>query len=223
MSYKDRTKNLTKPYEIEAWLKFDFPGRNNAYSSFKYNWRHFNGTDYNNANGRKAIYKVVGCGKDWAEDVDKGENHNADYLLLNNLDYTEKSLVQEVKYWGEWVVQELCLSGFRLDAVQHFSQNFTKDWIAHLNARSGKRLFFVGEFWNGDCRRLLPWLDRMPPDFHLMDAPLLYSLAETSWSRAPDLRKVFEDTLVKVRPKQAMTLVMNHDTQFVLRALCTSC
>jgi alpha-amylase len=43
----DRTKDISAPYEIEAWLGFTFPGRDNKYSEQKYHWYHFSGTDFN--------------------------------------------------------------------------------------------------------------------------------------------------------------------------------
>lgn len=61
---------MGQPEEIEGWLGFDFPERNNKYSTMKYNSRHFSGTDYNAANNKCAIYKILGENKDWARDVD---------------------------------------------------------------------------------------------------------------------------------------------------------
>lgn len=66
----NRNKVLTEPYEIEAWLGFDFPGRGEKYSKQKYHWYHFSGTDWNAANERKAIYMLKGEGKGWSETVD---------------------------------------------------------------------------------------------------------------------------------------------------------
>lgn len=34
----DRNKDVSEPYEIEAWLGFDFKGRGDKYSSQKYHW-----------------------------------------------------------------------------------------------------------------------------------------------------------------------------------------
>lgn len=76
----DRTRASTDAYSIDAWLGFDFPGRGEKYSSQKYHSYHFTGTDYNNANGRTAIYRILGDGKDWSKFVDK-EKGNYDYLM----------------------------------------------------------------------------------------------------------------------------------------------
>ena len=77
----DRTKEVGEPYEIEAWLGFDFPGRGDKYSSMKWHWYHFSGTDWNAANEKKAIYKITGDGKRWSESVGK-EGGNADYMMF---------------------------------------------------------------------------------------------------------------------------------------------
>jgi alpha-amylase len=73
----DQKTPLSDPYEIEAWVGFDFPGRGDKYSSQKYHWYHFGGTDFNAANDKEALYKFQGDGLDWAESVEEGD----DFLL----------------------------------------------------------------------------------------------------------------------------------------------
>lgn len=45
------------------------------YSSQKWSFNHFTGVDYNEDGGKKAIFKIQGDNKDWAQNVD-GENGN---------------------------------------------------------------------------------------------------------------------------------------------------
>ncbi len=79
-SHTDRTKELGKPIEIEAWTGFDFAGRNGRYSPMKYRWQHFTGTDYDHRTQTNGVFKFLGRGKkDWAKDVDD-ELGNYDYL-----------------------------------------------------------------------------------------------------------------------------------------------
>lgn len=68
----DRTKVVSDPYEIDAWVGFDFPGRGDKYSKQKYHWYHFSGVDYNAANKKSAIYKILGEKSHglWAETPD---------------------------------------------------------------------------------------------------------------------------------------------------------
>jgi len=73
----DRNKPVSEPYEISAWLGFNFPGRKDQYSKLKYHWYHFSGTDFNAQNNKTAIYKILGDEtKGWAEggDVDSMGN-----------------------------------------------------------------------------------------------------------------------------------------------------
>ena len=78
----DRRKEIEKPREIEAWTGFDFKGRGGKYSSMKYNWKHFTGTDYDAKTQTSAIYKFLGRNKNgWSKDVDN-ELGNYDYLCV---------------------------------------------------------------------------------------------------------------------------------------------
>jgi alpha-amylase len=76
----DRTQDLGKPTEIEAWTGFEFAGRKGRYSPMKYRWHHFTGTDYDHRTQSNGVFKFLGRGKkDWAKDVDD-ELGNYDYL-----------------------------------------------------------------------------------------------------------------------------------------------
>lgn len=74
----DRNREVSGKYEIEAWVGFDFPGRGDKYSKMKYHWYHFSGVDFNAANEKTAIYKIMGDkSQGWAEDGDvDGEKGN---------------------------------------------------------------------------------------------------------------------------------------------------
>ncbi|KAF1950033.1 glucan 1,4-alpha-maltohexaosidase precursor [Byssothecium circinans] len=208
----DRTKDASEAYEIEGWLGFDFPGRGDKYSKLKYHWEHFSGTDYNQANEKKAVYKILGDNKGWSQSVGN-EQGNADYMMFADIDYSHPEVQEDVKNWGPWITQELALSGFRLDAVQHFSERFTNEWIDRLRDECGPDMFVVGEFWSANVDDMLPWLREMHHDFCLFDSPLVYNFNAISTSEGADLRKVFDNTLVQAAPTQAVTVVMNHDTQ----------
>ncbi|KAI9741751.1 MAG: hypothetical protein M1834_000137 [Cirrosporium novae-zelandiae] len=206
----DRRKTISKPFEIEAWLGFDFPGRQNRYSSQKYHWHHFSGTDYDNKTGKSAIYKIVN--KNWSTGVDT-EKGNYDYLMFADVDYSNPEVVADVKNWGSWMGNELKIKGIRFDAVKHYSEDFLKEFIAHLDQDVGKGWFFVGEFWKDSLEHMQGYLKRMGHHFSLFDVPLVYNFSRISRTDKADLRRVFERTLVKHEPKSAVTFVMNHDTQ----------
>ncbi|KAF1989166.1 glycoside hydrolase family 13 protein [Aulographum hederae CBS 113979] len=219
---QNRRMIVSKPKVIDAWVDFSFSGRNNTYSSLKLDASHFNACDYDHAERKNAIYKFIDHGKDWAQDVDRSENGNYDFLMLNNCDYSNQELVSDAKAWGLWISEVLDLAnpaakgGFRIDAVQHISRGFTKAWIQHLrdNLPGGNNLFFVAEFWNGNIKLLDSFLDKMDlPFLKLYDAPLLNNLASISYGRTTDLRTVFKGTLVEARPSTAVLVISSHDTQ----------
>lgn len=211
----DRTKTISDPYEIDAWLGFDFPGRGDKYSEQKYHWYHFSGTDYNADNNKTAIYKILGDQtKGWAKsgDVD-GEKGNYDYLMFADLDYSHEEVAKDVLNWGVWLSKQLTLKGIRFDAVKHFSEDFLRKFITSMDEVHGEGWFFVGEFWKDELSDMTRYLERMGKKFSLFDAPLVYNFSKLSKTEDADLRTVFDDTLVKIEPVNAVTLVMNHDTQ----------
>lgn len=135
---------ITSPYEIDAWLGFDFPGRGDNYSTQKYHWYHFSGTDYNAANNKTAIYEIVGDNKNWSLSVDR-EKGNYDYLMFADLDYAHPEVQDDVKNWGTWIGKEVKIKGLRFDAVKHFSEDFLKEFVRHLDQTVGEGWFLVGE------------------------------------------------------------------------------
>ncbi|KAK3371138.1 glucan 1,4-alpha-maltohexaosidase [Lasiosphaeria ovina] len=212
---EDRNKEVSGRYEIDAWVGFDFPGRKNKYSDMKYHWYHFSGVDFNAANDKTAIYKIVGeQPMEWAAtpDVD-GEKGNYDYLMGSDLDYSHPEVEQDVLNWGKWLAAEIPLKGIRFDAIKHYSAEFLEKFVVQLDETYGTGWFFVGEFWKDSLSDMTGYLDRMGHKFSLFDAPLVYNFSEISRGQGADLRKVFDGTLVQTAPISAVTLVMNHDTQ----------
>lgn len=166
-------------------------------------------------------------GKGWAEDVDK-EHGNNDFLMFSNIDYSHSAVREDVVSWGWWMVDEVHVDGFRLDAVQHISFDFIKLWIQSVKDVVRNRndtstsLFLVGEVWSGDVGRITKWIDAVDsggdPRIHAFDAPLLYNFSRISedFKNKPknvDLRTILRNSLLEQRPNAAITLVTNHDTQ----------
>ena len=59
----NRNVDTTLPKKIEAWTIYNFPGRNNKYSDFKWNYEHFNGTDWDESGRKNGIFRF--SGKHW--------------------------------------------------------------------------------------------------------------------------------------------------------------
>lgn len=272
---QDRRYEICPPKQIQAWLRYDFHGRerdgNLRYSQFRWRPEHFNAVDWDQNTQENAIYKLIDDpsmadapfqppkrpfldrrrssgsfwrsvlpvsyssmsstkkplpqrpGKGWAEDVDD-EHGNNDYLMFSNIDYTRKDVREDVTYWGRWMVEDIGIHGFRLDAAQHFSYTFMRDWIQKVQdvnqPKRGKNIFVVGELWTGELQRITRWLDavqlRHGPQVHAYDSPLLYNFSRLSnemQRQKADLRTILHGSLLETRPEAAVTLVTNHDTQ----------
>lgn len=209
----NRNQEVSGDYQIQAWTGFNFAARNNLYSNFKWKWYHFDGTDWDQSRSKSAIYKFRGTGKSWDTDV-SGENGNYDYLMYADLDFDHPEVQQEMKNWGKWYVNELGLDGFRLDAVKHIKHGYLADWLANVRQTTGKPLFTVAEYWQNDLGTLQNYLSRTNYQQSVFDAPLHYKFEQASKGGGYyDMRTIFDGTLVKSNPVQAVTLVENHDSQ----------
>lgn len=207
----DRNLVVSEPYEISAWTKFNFNGRNNIYSEFKWNWTHFHGVDWDDINKKNAIFKFYG--KHWDKDVDS-ENGNFDYLMGADVDLNNVDVVEELQRWGLWYTKFCNLDGFRLDAIKHIRESFFINWVEKMQEGTEKDLFFVGEYWNGDVNVLKRYIENNKYKMTLFDVPLHYNLYNASNSNGYyDMRRIFDGTLVQQMPENAVTFVDNHDTQ----------
>ncbi|HXB95074.1 MAG TPA: alpha-amylase family glycosyl hydrolase, partial [Puia sp.] len=114
---EDRNKFISEPYDIEAFTKFTYPGRNGKYSSFIWDFHCFTGVDFDNKTKETAIYSICNdYGEGWEEVIDD-EKGNYDYLMYDDIEFRNESVREEVKRWGEWYYQLTGFDGARLDAV----------------------------------------------------------------------------------------------------------
>ena len=209
----NRNQTISQPFEIEGWTRFDFPGRNGAYSPFRWNYQCFSAVDRDERSKRSGIFKICGDQKQWAQNVDD-EKGNYDYLMSADIDYHNPAVVEEIKHWALWFVAALNLDGFRMDAVKHISQHFIKLLIEHVEQNLKRDFFVVGEYWNSDEVRLNRFIDASNQEIQLFDVSLHYRLAEAGHKgRDYDLTHLFDDTLVATNPFRAVTFVDNHDSQ----------
>ena len=206
---QDRNKDKSSFEKIKAWTKYNFPGRKNTYSDFKWNHNHFNGTDWDESGRKNGIFRFYG--KNWDQNVDQ-ENGNYDYLMGADIDFNNPEVVNELKKWGKWYLDFTGVDGFRLDAVKHIKSLFMADWIKCMNEI--KSIQCVGEYWNRDLETLKWYIYQTNSTIPLFDVPLHYNLYEASNSNGNyDLSKILDNTLVKQYPELAVTFVDNHDTE----------
>ena len=119
----------------------------------------------------------------------------------------------DVKAWSVWLCSQLNISGIRFDAIKHYDSEFLQSLVDHLDSHVGPGWFLVGEFWEDSLQAMTSYIQHMQHKFSLFDVPLVYNFSQISSTEDGDLTKVFEGTLVQCEPTNAVTLVMNHDTQ----------
>jgi alpha-amylase len=210
----DRNHDWGENIDIDAWTSFTFPGRHGAYSSFQWQWYHFDGVDWAQNLSDGHIWKFRGIGKAWDWEVD-GENGNYAYLMGADLDMDHPEVQAELADWATWYVDELDLDGLRLDAVKHIRFSFFNDWLDTVRARTQRELFTVGEYWSYDLGKLTHFIDVTGGRMSLFDAPLhmnFYRASRAGWGSF-DMRTILDQTLMSTNPVKAVTLVENHDTQ----------
>ena len=210
-SRENRNVQIDGAQRVKVWSKFDFPGRDGQYSAFKWNHTHFTGTDWDEYSRRSdRIYRFTG--KRWSPNVDP-ENGNFDYLMGMNVDMNNPVVVREIQKWLEWYLQETHVDGLRLDAVKHISFPFYGKLLPFIREATGMTLPAVGEYWSGDLDRLIHYLDMVHNDMSLFDVALHYNFFDASQGRRC-IRSIFDGSLLQARPKNAVTFVDNHDTQY---------
>ena len=145
----DRNVNVTEATPIKAWTKYTFPGRGDTYSSFKWDWTHFHGIDWDENSKKVSIYKFYG--KKWDDDVDK-EKGNFDYLMGADIDMNNNDVSNELIKWGKWYYGTTHVDGFRLDAIKHIRADFFPKWLEEIedDLNDGKPIYTVGEYWSID-------------------------------------------------------------------------
>ena len=135
-------------------------------------------------------------------------------VVSADVDFEHPEVRAELKTWGEWVVAQTGVDGFRLDAVKHIQFAWWNEWLDHVRGETGQELFTVAEYWEYDVADLHNWISKTGGRAHLFDAPLHinFFFASTSGG-AYDMRNLMAGTLMEQQPTLAVTLVDNHDTQ----------
>lgn len=223
--------------EIEAYTKYEYPDRNEQYSSFKWYSRHFDSVDWAakirqndiefNDPPNKYIYRYLFNEEPYNPQLKRFaawvslEKGNYDYLTGCDLDYGRYDVREEMKYWGAWLAQELDLDGVRLDAVKHINADFLREWLGHVRWSTGKNLFAVSEYIAGDTVPLHAYITRVtaegeyPQQTCAFDFPLRFKFGNASrQGEAYDLRDLNSGTLMAEQPALAATFVENHDYEY---------
>jgi alpha-amylase len=211
----DRRQFISGEMEIEAYTRFTFPGRSGKYSDFNWNHQCFTGIDHAADRNENAIFSIINeYGMDW-EPMVHNEKGNFDYLILNDIETRNPAVREELKRWAKWYYDTVPFDGVRLDAVKHINPSFFIEWLDYIKRHVNPDLFALGEYWlSDDLPVLLKYIEATGERMSLFDAPLHHNFAEASVAKETyDLRNIFKDSLVSVKPALAVTFVDNHDTQ----------
>ena len=211
----NRTEDISDVFEIDAYTKFTFPGRQKKYSSFEWNSSCFTGVDYAHDLNEDAIFRIEKDGvSSWQEMIDN-EKGNYDYLMYNDIDFRNNDVREELDRWIKWYWDQAHFDGVRLDAVKHISPFFYVGWLHNLRSSTNKEIFAVGEYWApGHLDLLLKYIDATGGSMSLFDSSLHHNLHHAAKSgNNYNLSTILNNTLVTVMPDKAVTVVSNHDTQ----------
>lgn len=211
---ENRNHFTSDPFEIDAFTKFTFPGRQGKYSKFIWDHKCFTGVDYAHDLAETAIFSILNeYGEDWEHVIDT-EKGNYDYLMFCDVEFRNAAVRDELKRYGAWLLKQTGFDGVRLDAVKHISPQFYVEWLDHMRSIKPD-MFAVGEYWApGDLPLLLKYIEATGGRMSLFDAALHHNLYNASnGGKDYDLTTILNDSLVQVKPELAVTVVDNHDTQ----------
>ncbi|KAJ7364056.1 glycoside hydrolase family 13 protein [Mycena albidolilacea] len=211
---ENRLKDEGPVREIDGWTAFDFKGRGNKYSGFRWTHEHFSGLDWDHRSRTNAIYRIASKGrKGWSRHV-ASELGNYDYLLGVDIDHRHPEAQQDLLNWGVWILETTGAVGFRLDAIKHFDRRFLYRFITHVRRQSRKpKMFSVSEYWSADLKLILPYIKAFGGETTFFDVPLHTNFHNASKNHSHyDLRDILNNTIVKEKPNDSVTFVDNHDT-----------
>ena len=198
----NRNEDISEPFEIDAFTKFTFAGRQKKYSDFEWNSSFFTGVDYAYDLNEEGIFRIVKENSNtWQEMIDN-EKGNYDYLMYDDIDFRNDTVREELNRWGKWYWDQINFDGVRLDAVKHISPFFYVEWLHVLRSNTNKEIFAVGEYWApGHLDLLLKYIESTGGNMSLFDSSLHHNLYHASKSANNyDMRTIFDNTLVKVMP-----------------------
>ncbi|MFD2784065.1 alpha-amylase [Hymenobacter rubripertinctus] len=188
-----------------VYTAFNYPGRGNTYSSYKWHYYNFNGTQQAPNNG---WYQ-------WnAWDFQPYANNDAyDNLLGSEIRYADASNATETKNWGNWITTKLNLDGYRLDATKHMQTSFVNSW---LDAVKTNGRFAVSEAWFRNLQDLKNYASATGGRTSLFDVPLHYTFVDMSNGNGSwDMRGLQFAGFTESNPTLSVSFVDNHDTDQV--------
>ncbi|MBC6699603.1 alpha-amylase [Hymenobacter sp. BT190] len=200
MAWADAQENVNGNL---VYTKFNFPGRGNTHSSYKWGFNNFTGTQQAPNNG---WYQW----KSW--DFQPYANNDAyDNLLGSEIQYNNNAANQtETINWGNWITTKMSLDGYRLDATKHIYTPYVNQW---LDAVKTNGRFAVSEAWFRNLQDLKNYAAATGGRTSLFDVPLHYTFQDMSNGNGSwDMRGLQFAGFTESNPTLSVSFVDNHDT-----------
>ena len=186
---------------ICGFTGFTFPARKGKYSDFEWNWKHFNGINWDQDKMKARLLKT-------------DKEADFDYVMGDDIDFNNRDVYEELVRWASWYVKTTNVDGFRVDAVKDIPSSFYRDFLFRVREMTKKELFSVGEYMHWDQEVLNNYLHQIDSGSSLLDTPLHYNFHNCSKAHGDyDLRRIFDGTLVQTNPVKAVTFVDDHNTE----------
>ncbi|RTQ52353.1 alpha-amylase [Hymenobacter gummosus] len=187
-----------------VYTKFNYPGRGSTYSSYRWGYNNFTGTQQAPNNG---WYQW----KSW--DFQPYANNDAyDNLLGSEIQYNGNAANQtETINWGNWLTSKLQLDGYRLDATKHIYTPYVNQWLDAVKGTSGR--FAVSEAWFRNLGDMNNYAAATGGRTSLFDVPLHYTFQDMSnGNGAWDMRGLQFAGFTEANGALSVSFVDNHDT-----------
>ena len=57
--------------------------------------------------------------------------------MFADISHAHPDVREEINRWGEWVIEELKIDGFRFDAIKHIDEGFISQFMKHVREKTG--------------------------------------------------------------------------------------
>lgn len=187
------------------------------YLQFVWDYKCFSGIDYIENLMEDGVFKIVNdyIGEGWNEQVDD-EFGNFDYLMGVNIDFCNYVVIEEIKYWVCWVMEQIGCDGFCFDVVKYIFVWFYKVWIEYVQEVVLQLLFIVVEYWFYEVEKFQQYIDLVEGKMMLFDVLLQMKFYEVLCQGCDyDMSQIFSGMLVEVDFFYVVILVINYDMQLL--------
>lgn len=157
--------------------------------------------------------------KEWADangyQLSQNNDEGEDWSGMRDLDHQSLNVINNVKAYVKYLVEDLGYTGFRYDMVKGFAATHVGDYNNHAGVQ-----YSVGEHW-GNVQEAKNWIDgtkyygtRMSAAF---DFQFHYRLSDAITKKNWSLLRTDQNRLIQSGSeynRYAVTFVENHDTQY---------